>query len=460
MIGPTDVTMHRVFNFLRYSDLPLMTRPNYLAELRQITLWGIVAGAIEADTVSVVASKTFHASDLLTTIIWSLPVLMNVLNVVWGSLLRGRRRKQAFILVALCGLGSMGSIGFTSADWQPWGGWMFALQIACTHLFASGLITLRTTMWKANYPTACRARIASRLQTPRVLCSILVVVGLGRLYDHQPDAYRVMYPAIAVIGALSLLMLRRFRMRGEQAELRAYREHAGLDGAAGQRLTLWAGLLEAGRILRTDRPYARYQIAQFLLGAANFFTGPILVLALTKDMEFDYFNALILLHTVPYVALLLSMQLWAPLFDRVGVLRFRVVNSACWLGSYVAVAIALLLMATGPSWIIEPGWMPIVVLPLLAIGRLLHGIGRGGGAIAWNIGHLRFAGAHQTELYMGIHVGLTGLRALLMPLLGQAAFAVMGYWALLIAVGLAAASHILFRRLADNDAAMQTPSDT
>lgn len=437
--------MRRIFDFLRYSDLPLMTRPNYLAELRQITLWGIVAGAVEGDMLGVVASKTFEASRLLTTIVWALPVLMNVLNVVWGSLLRGRPRKRAFVLLALCGLFAMGSIGFTSAAWRPWGGWVFAFQIACTHLFLSGLITLRTTMWKANYPTTHRARIAGRLQTPRILCSILVVVALSHLYNHRPGAYRVVYPAVAAVGACSLLALRRFRMRGERAEIRAYRAHAGLDDPGVPRLTLGRGLAEAARILWTDREYARYQLAQFLLGAANFFTGPILVIALTKDLQFDYFRALILLYAVPYTALLVSMQLWAPLFDRVGVLRFRVFNSACWFGSYVAVAAALLPVALGPEWAL------LAALPLLTLSRLLHGVGRGGGAIAWNIGHLHFARAHQTELYMGIHVGLTGLRALLMPLIGLAAFALVGYWALTVAIALAAASHVLFRRLAASE---------
>lgn len=436
--------MQRIFDFLRFNDLPLMTRPNYAAELQQMTLWGVVAGTVEGSMVSVVASKTFGASPLLTTIIWALPVLMNVLNVGWGSLLRGRPRKPAFIFIAICGLLGVGSIGLTSAEWKPWGGWVFAGQIALTHLFLSGLITLRTTMWKVNYPPTHRARIAGRLQTVGMLLTVLTTGSLSLLYDREPDFYRVAYPLAALIGACSLLPLRRLRMRREPTELRRYREHLAQANRGDEKphIGLWTGIKEAGSILRTDALFARYMLAQFLLGSANFFTDPFLVNALTKELDFDYFSSQSLLYLIPHLALLLSIRFWAPLFDRIGVLRFRIYNSAAWTLSYVCVAAAMLMIGIGGRELVLAAW------PVLVISRVFNGLGRGGGAIAWNIGHLHFAREHQTELYMGIHVGLTGLRGLLMPLLGLGAKQLFGYAGLLIAVGLALTGHILFRRLA------------
>jgi len=41
-----------------------------------------------------------------------------------------------------------------------------------------------------------------------------------------------------------------------------------------------------------------------------------------------------------------------------------------------------------------------------------------GGALAYNLGHLHFAHPDQAEIYMGIHVTLSGLRGLVMPGLG------------------------------------------
>jgi type IV secretory pathway TrbD component len=439
--------MRRVFDFLRTADLPRLTRHNYVSEYRQMSLWGLVAAVVEGNMVSVVASKTFAASELLTTVIWATPVFMNVLNVAWGSFLRGRPRKQAFIVLSTCAFALTASVGFTSADWHPWGGWVFALQIALTHFFLSGLINLRTTIWNVNYPRSHRARIASRLQTVRMLMASGAMVGVSLLYDAFPSAYRWVYPCAGVIGVISLIPYSRLRMRGERAEMQRMRAHFDRTiGAAAKPHQTWlAGVREVADILRTDKLFARYMLAQFILGAANFFTEPILVNFMTKELDFTYFQSLSLLQFVPQIMLFASISIWAVYFDRIGVLRFRIYNSFAWACAYVAIAIGLLLYAiAGPQWA-AVAWVFIV------LSRISKGLGMGGGAIAWNLGHLHFARPHQTELYMGIHVGLTGLRGLLMPIVGYVCFTWMGMYAIIIPVVFAIVSHAMFRRLARQD---------
>jgi len=435
--------MRRILDFLRLDDLPPLTRPNYLAELRQIPLWGVVLGTVEASLVSVVASKTFGASPLLTTIVWAIPVVMNLLNLVWGALLRGRRRKPAFLLLVACGSVAVGSVGLTSADWRPWGGWLFAAQIALVHFFVSGLVTLRTTMWQVNYPVTHRGRIAGRLQTLQLLLAAIASLLLSLLYDRDPLAYRFVYPLVGLIGLASLLPIRRLHMRGEQRELRRFEMYLRQvnHGRSQRGLGIWSALREAVGILRSDKLFARYMLAQFLLGSSNFFTDPFLVNVLSKDLAFDYFTCQALMFLIPTAVLLLSIRFWAAFFDRVGVLGFRMHNSAVWVISYAAAAVALLLLAIGGR-----AWL-LVALPVLIVGRVFNGLGSAGGKIAWNLGHLYFAREHQTELYMGIHVGLTGVRGLIMPLLGLLAGRAFGYGALLIAVGLGLVAHALFRRM-------------
>lgn len=443
------MSAHRPLSFLGSDDLPPLTRPNYVAELQQILPWGIVIGVVEASMVSIVASKTFDASPLLTTVIWAVPILMNVLNPAWAAILRGRRRRPAFLLISGCGLVGVGSVGLTSAEWRPWGGWVFAGQIAFTYLFLSGLITLRTTIWRANYPVTHRGRIAARLQSVQLLLTLATTLTLSLVYNRQPGIYRVVYPAAAIIGACSLWPVRRWRMRGEEQELHRYRQYmAQLNhGRTTSRLGLRAGVWEAVSILRTDRRYAGYMLAQFLLGSANFFTDPILVNAFTKDLRFDYFSSQALLQLIPSVVLLLCIHRWAAFFDRVGLMRFRVYNSAAWVASYVSGTAGMLALAWGGL-----GYLGLA-LPLLILSRALNGLGSAGGKIAWSLGHLYYAREHQTELYMGIHVGLTGVRGLTMPLLGLWTQQLFGYGALLIAVALGLTAHLLFHRMEAQDAA-------
>jgi hypothetical protein len=251
------------------------------------------------------------------------------------------------------------------------------------------------------------------------------------------------YPAGALLALVSLLPLRRFRIRRERREIREYRQHLATSAASGTpRGGLWTGLMEAGAILRHDRAYRRYMTAQFTLGAANFFTDPVLLVIVTADLGLDYLPATLIMAIVPGICSWLSIRFWAPHFDRVGVLRFRVVNCTVWVAAYICVAAAMLIIGTEASSLL---W---VAIPILVLARVLKGIGHGGGIIAWSIGHLHFARRNQVDLYMSIHVALTGVRALSMPFLGLLANHLLGNASFAIAVGLAAVALGLFRRLA------------
>ena len=84
----------------------------------------------------------------------------------------------------------------------------------------------------------------------------------------------------------------------------------------------------------------------------------------------------------------------------------------------------------------------------IAVSRACEGLGKGGGAIAWNLGHLHFAKTERADVYMGTHVFLTGLRGLTAPFFGTWLYIQTGAFAFAVAVGLAVIGMLVFRRLA------------
>ena len=456
--------MRRILDFLRSDDLPRMTRPNFVRERGYFALWMAVVGAVEGNLAAIVAKKTFDASDLLTSIVWAAPIVMMSLNVFWGLLIRGRRRLPLLVLLTACASVLIGSVAFASPGWHPWGGWVFALQIAAVHVFVTGLLTLQASIWQVNYPESHRGRIVGRLQTVRFLVVPVSGAAIATLFDWDPDHYRFVYPGAALVGMLSLIPLRRFRVRGERRTVPPARRrcHKRADSPAhpvrartdSGRDGFWTGLKEAAAIMREDPRFRRYMIAQFTLGAANFFTDPVLVTVLTGQLMFGYLTSNVIMQVIPGVAVWLSIRFWAKYFDRVGVLRFRVVNSVAWIGAYVCVAISMLVIGvTGRELL----WLAI---PILVIGRAIKGAAHGGGTIAWSIGHLHFARERQVDLYMSIHVALTGLRALVMPLLGSLANHLVGNASFVVAVAISLAAVLLFRRLAREDPRPGRPGES
>ena len=98
------------------------------------------------------------------------------------------------------------------------------------------------------------------------------------------------------------------------------------------------------------------------------------------------------------------------LLDRVHVAQFRARQSLLWV-------VALILTMLGAV---------LGSILWLAISRIVMGIARGGGSLAWQLGHNDFAKPDQLSAYMGIHVTLTGVRGAIAPLSGMLLYSNLG----------------------------------
>lgn len=457
--------------FLRRDDLPAGVRAHYVPEFRHLVGWGIFAGIVEGNTANIVAIKTFGATPLLTSVVYATPMVANILALLLSAWSRGRPRLPTFVLYAALACVLLASIAVTPADAGAWAGWIFAAQMALCRVFVAGLVTIRTTLWQMHYPQSHRARIAGRLQTLRFFMGLLAAASAALLFDASADFYRFVYPMTALVGALSLLPLRRSPVPAADAAPAATSDEPPSTG-------MRAALREAWAILRTDRRFARYCSAQYLLGSAAFFLDPLVILFISTKLGFGYFTANLMLDVIPRLITLVSITPFAHYFDRVGVLRFRVVNSAMWLVTFAVTAAAVLLCAgsscqslvTSDAWrsldwrvsswvaVVEhPGFTSLAAgIGLLVLARIGAGLGQGGGSIAWNLGHLHFSSGHKAEMYMGIHVALTGVRGVMMPFVAWTLLGLMGWWSLLPAIGLGVWALIAFIRLERDERTPET----
>lgn len=422
-----------MFDVFKTDDIPFMARPMYHAEWRHTLGWGVFAGMVEGNTSSIVAAKTFGASPFVVTAVWATPMLANVLSLFWSAVIPGRRRIPLFVAAASAAMFCFMSIGLNPAG-STASGWIFAAQIALARVFLGATVNIRTSIWAANYPEYCRARITARIQSLRFGTALAATAFVSLLFNDDPLHYRWLYPLVGVVGIVALVPLRRMRVRGER------RERARHAARAAEHRGFRANLVQALHILRTDRGFARYCTAQFFLGSANFMVDPVLLLVLTTRLRFDYFTSSVVMDLLPNIILLASVPIWARHFDRHGVLRFRVSNTVYWLSST--------LVAAGALWMLECGVAQWSVIAALVVSRMINGVGRGGGSIAWNLGHLHFADRSNADLYMGIHVGLTGIRGLIMPFVASALYLHVGWVSLAVAAALNVVAMVSFTRLA------------
>ncbi len=436
------VSDSRSLDILGIRKLPFLTRRNYFYEFRHLLCWSILAGLVEGQFASVIVSKTFHGSPLLIAIASATPFAAYVFSLAWGLLCVGRPKIRLSVWFG-AGMALFAATTALVPATPSAAGWFIA-QIAAAQVLMAGVITVRSAIWRSNYPVEVRGQITARLQALRSILGVITVQIAAAICDQRPDAYRYIFPIAAVSGVIGVLMLRRVSIRGERGELHRVRANlgSGLEGAKLGRYRLRElvspvnAFRQLIRVLRDDRRFRKYCMAQTLQGAANLMTIPVAVAVVTRDLqpggERAFWISTGLIVALPILGLLGSISRWGRLFDGVGVLRFRVANVLGWTAAILFGMFGTLVTVNALQ--IGPAYVPLAVL-LFALRGLLHGVSQGGGALAWNLGHLHFAKPEEAEVYMGIHVFLAGVRGLIAPLAGMWLWTTIGWPVWLIALG-------------------------
>jgi hypothetical protein len=392
---------------LSLGSLPFMSRPHAWLELRVWALMALPMGILASGVTGVLVNTIFagRVTD------WTLPLavalvsgagpLANVGSVLWSHWSQGKekiaaltRLQAAFgtclIVVAAVPLNDIGLALIVAA--------VFAAQ----NLWC-GIITIRASIWQLNYSRIARTSFAARNQV--IVSTVMSAVGAGAgwLLDLDPEGFRWLFVLTGVCAFASLLQSRGIRLRRQRQLLAA--EQRSSAGRNFQPRLFWA-------ILRDDRLYRNYMIWMMVFGAGNMMLIAPLVLVLTNNLGVSSFDQVLIAAAVPTLLMPIATPFWARILSTRHVITFRSNNSR-W---YV---LASALILTGAL---------LANLPLLWIGSALLGIGIAGGSLGWNLGHNDFAPDDRVTDYLGLHVSLTGIRGLVAPLVGVAAYAALERW--------------------------------
>jgi len=394
MVSPVDAainSVNRAIASFHPGAIPPLARVHYRRELVAWMLLPLMLGAIEGGVVSVLAKNAFEgavaprALNLAVAVLSGAPAFANIASFLWAALSHGRHKIRFLVglqvatavLVALVALAPLNGAGLV----------MLTAGVVGARLCWSGVVTVRSTVWRANYRRSERATVAGKLATVQALTMTAVGLVIGAAMNYNEDAFRLLYPLAALGGLLGAFAYRRLRVRGHRALVRA-------EQAAVNPLGSWRPVLG-------DRRFRRFMGCQFVFGIGNMMITAPLIIMLREEFAMGYLGGMLICSVIPLLLMAVTIPAWSRLMDRVHIVHFRAIHS--WVA--VAVAATMLLGAL----LREPS--------LIWVAAALRGVSFGGGMLAWNLGHHDFAPLADASRYMGVHVTLTGARGLLAPLL-------------------------------------------
>ena len=193
-------------------SIPFMARRNYFYEFRNMICWSALAGTIEGQFPGVIVAKSFDGGEWAVAIASTSFIAAMTSSLLWGMLCLGRPKLR--LLTWFCAgtalvAGALGAVPQNSKFV-----WWFVLQVAAAQVLLAGVITVRSAVWKVNYPRSDRGRITARLQAARIVTSFVTVLIAGALCEYDPSLYRFIFPAIAVAGLFSITIVSKLHLRG------------------------------------------------------------------------------------------------------------------------------------------------------------------------------------------------------------------------------------------------------
>lgn len=415
--------LRQYFDWYFSARMPFVARALYGRELRAWTLFSLGLGAVEGGVVAVIAKNAFAgavgdvALNQAVAVVAGAPAFANILSFLWAGMASGRDKVRVLTALKLAAGLSLGAIALAPVN--AWGLALFVAGVIGARLFWSGIVTVRSAIWRANYPRHVRGNFTARVTVLAAVGMATTGVVTGFLLDRDPLAFRYVYPLAALAMFAGMALYARTRVRGHRRLVAAERAEQAGPGRRRRR--------DLFGILRTDHDYRRYLACMFVFGSGNLMVVAQLVVILNEQLGLSRLQQMLITSSIPFAVIPLSIPLWARFFDRVHIVRYRSIQS--W--SFVAAMAAFL---TG---------VLTARIEVLWLGAALLGTGYAGGRLGWNLGHNDFASDARATEYMGLHVTLTGVRGMVAPLLGVGAYQVLegigeglGVYALLLPLAL------------------------
>ena len=353
---------------------------------------------LEGGVVGVIAAKVYQVSPLTLAIISAAPMFANLSSFAWNRVASGRPKVSLACLLQVGILLCVLAVAITPIN--DTGAVVLVASMIISRILVAGLVTIRSVIWSLNYARSKRAQATGQLQMIASLVTVIIASAVGPFLDRYPDGMPWLYAVGVLAGLIGIAFFRRVTVIGEAEHLQKESE------ASSQRRQSVSFVT----ILRNDRRFAKYQMSMFAAGFGNMLIEAPLIFLITRELAASYATSIALTMVIPFTISLVSLPLWARYLDRVHVAQFRARQSLLWV-------VALILTMLGAV---------LGSILWLAISRVVMGIARGGGSLAWQLGHNDFAKPDQLSAYMGIHVTLTGVRGAIAPLLGMLLYSNLG----------------------------------
>jgi MFS family permease len=276
---------------------------------------------------------------------------------------------------------------------------------------------------KTNYRHENFGRLYGYTSSVNKFIMLIATFFYGMLLDFDFYAFRYVFPLVAVLGIISLLVL-------SGIDFSRMTTSSGNDPVT---VSIKKSIRSMFRILVINKPYRDFEIGFMIYGMAFMMTEPVINLFFKEGLMLNYSSVAFYKNAYNLLAivLLLFTGRW---MGRMDPRKFGAIT-------FLSLLLYLLFMMLAQYL---PGHFRIgniTVYYMLILSFMAYGYFAGTMVLLWNIGSAYFCRPEEADDYQANHLFLTGARAIFAPLMGVWIFNELGFTGTFsLAIGLLAVS--------------------
>lgn len=337
----------------------------------------------------IIAYKDLHASAWIIAAIYSIKPIAALFSPYWSSWIE-RRPDRIISNIVWARL-----ISHLPFFFFPWVESSLYIVAVCGlyMLLKRGVIPAWMELLKLNLPSSNRSRLFAWVSSARYIGDAIVPFILGPILDSDVEAWRWVFPLLALISLAALPWQLRVTIPGKNklSEEPAQFRYPSL-------LSPWK---TAWKLLKERPDFLRFQLGFMLGGAGLILILPAIPMLFTDELALSYTEMSVALSGCKGVGFALTSPLWARWMARIDLFR---------LTSFVTA-----LAAVFPVFLM----LSQLDLAWLYIGYICYGVMQGGSELSWNLSGPAFAQEADSSIYSSINVAAVGIRGCFASPLGS-----------------------------------------
>ncbi|PKP09415.1 MAG: hypothetical protein CVU09_10750 [Bacteroidetes bacterium HGW-Bacteroidetes-4] len=378
-----------------------------------MALEGVIDGALLLN--EFVLLKSLHGTNYQISYLFQYSVVIFLFSVLFNKIVkRSRNKKRLLIWVGVITRLPLAVMAFFPNDADiiknnPHFTTFFLLVFLVYYLYKPVILPTINLLLRHNYSTQNFGKFYSYATTLNKVIIIVVTYSFGRLLDYDHFAFTYIYPALSVLGILSIALLTRIDYTDVQIEINYLRISQSIKKS----------LQRMAEIVIRNKPYRDFELGFMFYGLAWMATIAVVTLFMEKQLHLNYASIAFYKNTFNVVAII-CLPFLGKLIGNVDPRKFGAF-------AFLSLLLHLLLIILTQAFPYNFIFWGLQIYPVLVLSFIANGVFTAAMALLWGIGSSYFCEKEEASDYQSVHLSLVGFRGLFAPIMGVFIFESIGF---------------------------------